>query len=606
MNPPFMNPPFMNQPLRLPGPKAPNHLESALRRCVPALAGVAVFSGVLNLLALTGSLYMLQVYDRVLPSRSVPTLVGLTALMVVMYAAYGLLDLTRSTIMSRLGFRFDRLLRERVFGAVLLLPLRAPQTGAAMQPARDLEQIRSFLSSQGPSALFDLPWLPIYLAMVFLLHPYLGLLSTAGALVLASLALITEARSRAPARAQAASANRKQAYGEAVRRNAEVIRALGLGNRVSSCWGLRNEANLRDQGRALDITIRLGSISRVARMILQSCLLGLGAYVVIQGEATGGVMIAASIMTSRALAPVEVAIANWRGFMAARQSWTRLKQTLRAVPPEPEKLGLPRPSREVSVEGLSVAAPGEQRPIVQNVSFTLTAGDGLGVIGPSASGKSTLARALVGAWEAQRGVVRFDGAALDQYETAALGRDIGYLPQDIELFEGTIAENIARLEAKPDAPKVIAAAAAAGVHEMILQLPQGYDTRIGEGGASLSGGQRQRIALARALYGDPFFVVLDEPNSNLDAEGDAALASAIASVRGRQGIVVIVAHRPAALSAVDKLAVMRGGQLQMFGPKEEVLAKVIQPVAPSPATLAASPPTVQPLIQHVRFKGQHK
>jgi PrtD family type I secretion system ABC transporter len=559
-----------------------------LRRCRWALVGVAALSAMANLLALTGSLYMLQVYDRVLPSRSIPTLVGLTVLMIGLYSAFGVLDLLRGRVMRGLAIRLDRQLREPVFQATLRLPFERGDHKTALQPIRDLDQIRSFLAGPGPIALIDMPWLPFYLALVFLLHPLLGLLATAGAMVLVAFTALTELRSRKPAQSSTLATGTRQSFMEAMHRNAELVRALGLERRMAGRWDAQSEAFIAAQRRALSVTSGLGAASRVFRMVLQSALLGLGAYVVIRGEATGGVMIATSVLTSRALAPIESAIANWRSFIGARQSRARLGNVLTSMPAEAAPLALPAPKRCVMVEELTVAAPGERKPILHGVAFTLQAGEGLGVIGPSASGKSTLARSLVGAWPVQRGAIRLDGAALDQWDRGALGRHIGYLPQDIALLDGTIAENIARLEENAPSEAVIAAARAAGVHEMILKLPDGYGANVGQGGAVLSGGQRQRIALARALYGNPFFVVLDEPNANLDAQGDAALTEAIAGVRARGGIVVVIAHRPAALSAVDKLAVLGGCQLQAFGPKEEVLAKVIQPVgvARMPASLA--------------------
>jgi len=557
-----------------------------------AIVGVVGLSAITNLLALTGSLYMLQVYDRVLPSRSLPTLVGLTLLMVGLYAAFGVVDFLRGRVVQGLAIRLDRQLRDKVFAATLRLPILGGEKGGALQPVRDLDQIRSFLSSPGPMSLADMPWLPIYLGLVFLLHPLLGLLATAGALVLVALTVLTEMRSRDPAQASAQAAGDRAAFLEGARRNAEIIEALGLGRRMADRWQAQNETLLAAQRRAQRVTGLLGSAARVFRLVLQSALLGLGAYVVIKGEATGGVMIASSILASRALAPIEGAIANWRGFVGARQSYERLSATLGNRPQNAPPLTLPRPRQSLSVEELSIAPPGAPRPVLQNIAFTLAAGDGLGIIGPSASGKSTLARVLAGAWQPQRGRVRFDGAALDQWDREALGRDIGYLPQDIALFDGSIADNIARLEPNAPSEAVIAAARAAGVHDMILALPDGYGTQIGEGGAALSGGQRQRIALARALYGDPFFVVLDEPNANLDAEGDAALATAIAGVRERGGIVVVIAHRPAALAMLNKLAVIGDGQLQAFGPKDEVLARVIQPVG-----VTRGPVGPQPLRQ---------
>jgi PrtD family type I secretion system ABC transporter len=520
----------------------------------------------------------LQVYDRVLPSRSMPTLVGLTILMIGLYAAFGVVDMLRGRVVQGLGVRLDRRMREPVFALMLSAQPRPGEGGNAAQPIRDLDQIRSFLVSPGPIALIDMPWLPVYLALIFLLHPLLGLMATAGALVLVVFTAFTELRSRRPAKALNEAAAERQNFMEAARRDAELIQAMGLGKRMTRRWTALNEKALASQRRALAVTGGFGAAARVFRLVLQSALLGLGAYVVIKGEATGGVMIASSVLSARALAPIEGAIAHWRLFVAARQSYGRLAKALVAAPRRAEPLALPRPSHGLTVEALYVAPPGERRPILHNIAFRLAAGDGLGVIGPSAAGKSTLARALAGAWAPLRGAIRLDGAALDQWEPEALGRDIGYVPQDIALFEGSIASNIARLEENPPSEAVIAAARAAGVHDMILSFPDGYGTRIGEGSMILSGGQRQRIALARALYGEPFFVVLDEPNSNLDAEGDTALANAIAGVRQRGGIVVVVAHRPAALAMLNKLAVLGQGQLQALGPKDEVLAKMIQPV----------------------------
>lgn len=556
-------------------------LAEALRQCMRPLGGVAVFSAVINLLALTGSLYMLQVYDRVIPSHNTATLVALTILMLGLYVVFGVFDLLRSRIMMRIGFRFDRLMRKSVFSSMLILPLRLSNTGVAAQPLCDLEQIRSFMAGQGPIALLDIPWLPVYLILVFLLHPLLGLLAVGGSLVLVVLAVLTEYRSRVPSEAISQSTTRRQSFAEAARRNAEIIEALGLQERTLEQWEQHSVHMQRDQANALAVTSGLGAISRVFRLVLQSAMLGLGAYVVIHGEATGGVMIASSIMMSRALAPIEIAIANWRGFIAARQSFRRLEQVLTNMPATMERLGLPRPRHNLEVEGLFILPPSGERAIIQNVTFSLKAGDGLAVIGPSASGKSSLARALAGVWALQRGTIRLDGATLDQFNASVRGRDMGYLPQDIELFAGTVAQNIARLDPKPPSDKVIAAARVAGIHEMILQLPKGYDTPVGESGAILSAGQRQRIALARALYDDPFLVILDEPNSNLDAVGESALISAIGSIRSRGGIVIVIAHRPSALAAVDKVAVMAEGRMLTIGPKKEVLAKALQPV-PNP------------------------
>jgi PrtD family type I secretion system ABC transporter len=571
-----------------------NELRSAFRHCAGALLGVGIFSGVVNVLGLTGSLYMLQVYDRVLPSQSVPTLVGITIVMVWLYAVYGLLDFVRLRLLVRIGNTLDRRLHAKAFAASLLLPLRAGHEGSHVQPIRDLDQIRSFVSGTGPTAFFDLPWLPFYLVIIYMLHPWLGLLATVGAALSVFLTLVTEGLGRASSRRATESVITRTAYAEAGRRNAEVIRAMGLGGRFGRLWSEQSLRFLGDQRRVSDVVGAAGTLSRTLRMMLQSLMLGLGAWLVINGEASSGVIIASSIMLARALAPVDVAIANWRGFMSARQSYTQLSKTLSAFADRRQPMALPRPKQGLSIEALTVAAPGQQKPLIQNLTFRLEVGAGLGVIGPSASGKSTLVRALVGAWPALRGTVRLDQAALDQWDVEALGRDIGYLPQDIELFDGTVAENISRFDEKANPHDILAAAKAAGVEQMILRLSEGFQTRVGDGGAALSAGQRQLVGLARALYGDPFLVVLDEPNSNLDADGDVALAKAIQGVRQRGGIVVVVAHRPSALANLDQVLVMAGGAMQAFGPKGEVLGSVTPPAAQAhaqPATHAAAPQT---------------
>ncbi|QIG49430.1 type I secretion system permease/ATPase [Nordella sp. HKS 07] len=571
-----------------------NELRAAFRHSAGALLGVGIFSGVVNVLGLTGSLYMLQVYDRVLPSKSVPTLVGITIIMVWLYAAYGLLDFVRMRLLVRIGNALDRKLHEKVFAASLLLPLRAGREGSHVQPIRDLDQIRSFVSGTGPTAFFDLPWLPFYLVIIYMLHPSLGILATVGAVVSVLLTLAAEGLGRAPSKRATQSVTLRNSYADAGRRNAEVIRAMGLSTRFGHLWSEQSRRFLGDQRRISDVVGAAGTLSRMLRMMLQSLMLGLGAYLVMSGEASSGIMIASSIMLARSLAPVDIAIANWRGFMSARQSYAQLSKTLTAFADRHQPMALPRPKQCLSVESLTVAAPGQQKALINNVTFTLQAGAGLGVIGPSASGKSTLSRALVGAWPALRGTVRLDHAALEQWDVEALGRDIGYLPQDIELFDGTVAENISRFDPEAKGQNILAAAQAAGVDQMILRLPDGFQTRVGDGGAALSAGQRQLVGLARALYGDPFLVVLDEPNSNLDTDGDLSLAKAIQGVRQRGGIVVVVAHRPSGLANVDQVLVMGGGTMRAFGPKNEVLANMTRPAAQAhaqPAAHAASGPT---------------
>jgi len=567
---------------------AAQSVASALRRSRGLFIGVGLFSGVINVLALTGAIYMLQVYDRVLPSRSLPTLVALTMLMVALFFANGILDLMRTRIMTRIGLRVDEELREPVFDALQKHALLGSGGSDGLQPVRDLDRIRSFLSGIGPTALFDLPWIPVYLVVIFLLHPLMGWFAVAGAALLVVTTYATELLSREPALKAARSGSDRLALADAAERNAEVVRAMGLAPQLHDRWRALTHRYLGDQVQAADAVGGMGVMSRVIRLLLQSGILGLGAYLVLQNEVSGGAIIAGSIVMSRALAPIETAIQHWRGFVDARQASHRLRQLFQRVRTGMISVTeLPAPRSRLTVETISVAPPGHAKPVVMNVSFSLQAGEALGIIGPSGSGKSTLARALVGVWPLwQGGAVRLDGASLDQWRPEALGRHIGYLPQDIQLFEGTIAANIARLDPLAPDEAIVAAAQEAGAHDMIVSLADGYQTRIGFNGAGLSAGQRQRIALARALYGKPFLVVLDEPNSNLDAAGDAALSSAIRAIRDRQGIAVVIAHRPAALANIDKVLAMVGGHIQALGPKEDVLRKVLTTVPESAAPAA--------------------
>jgi PrtD family type I secretion system ABC transporter len=567
-------------------------LDAAVASCKHAFLLVGLFSGVINVLMLSGALFMLQVYDRVLPSRSVPTLVALVLLVGVLFAFQGVLEFVRGRLLVRIGRSLDDDVNEKVYGAVVRIPLRARADADGLQPVRDLDQVRSFLSSAGPTALFDLPWMPLYLGLCFLFHFWIGMTALAGALVLVLLTLLAEVRGSGPAKAASRTGAARMALAEASRRNAEVLQAMGMAPRLARRWRDANKRYMDAQQRAADVSGGLATISRVFRLALQSAVLAVGAYLVINQQATAGVIIASSILTSRALAPVELAIAHWKNFLSARQSWRRLSDLIQRLVADEERTQLPVPAKHLALEGVSVAPPGEKRIVVDDVGFRLKQGQGLGVIGPSASGKSSLARAIVGVWLPARGHVRLDGASLDQWTAQDLGQHIGYLPQDVELFEGTVAENIARFEEKPDGEAIVAAARAADVHELILRLPDGYETWIGEAGTVLSAGQRQRVALARALYRDPFLVVLDEPNSNLDAEGDHALTQAILGVRQRGGIVVVVAHRPSALTGVDLVLAMTNGRAQSFGPKDEVLRKVLRagsPVQP-PLRVAAEAP----------------
>ncbi|PBB85314.1 MULTISPECIES: type I secretion system permease/ATPase [unclassified Mesorhizobium] len=556
-------------------------LRTAMSDCAPGLLGIGLFSAVTNVLALTGSLYMLQVYDRVLPSQSVPTLVGLTIGMLGLYAAYGLLDFVRLRLLVRIASRLYRNLHQRAFAISVLLPLKAGREADRVDPLRDLEHLRGFLSGSGPTVIFDAPWIPFYLLIIYMLHPSLGVLATIGALAVVALTAAAEILGRRPARLTSEAMISQRALAESGRRNAEVVHAMGLSSRLARRWSDTVHGYLTHQERLSDIIGGTSSLSKALRMALQSSVLGLGAYLVIGGEASPGVIIASSILLGRALAPVDAAIGNWKGFLTTRHSYFQLQATLGAFEDPIEPMELPRPETRLTVERLTVAPPGVPKPTVLDASFQLSSGAGLAIVGPSGSGKTTLVRALVGAWKPLHGKVRLDGASLEQWNPHSLGAHIGYLPQDVELFDGTVADNISRFGGKSDPKGVLAAARAAGVYSMIMHLPEGFQTRIGEGGRALSAGQRQLIGLARALYGEPFLVVLDEPNSNLDVEGDAALAGAILAVRQRGGIVIVVAHRPSALTNIDQVLVLANGMVRSFGSREKVLASVARPSAPA-------------------------
>ncbi len=529
---------------------------------------------------LTGSFFMLQVYDRVLPGRSIPTLIALLVLAMVLYLFQSGLDLVRGRISVRIGRYFDERLGIRVFDSVVRLPLKTRGDGDGLQPLRDLDQVRSFLSGGGPTALFDLPWMPIYLGICFLFHFWIGMTALLGALALVGITILTETQTRGPAKAYSRLGVARSALAAEGRRNAEVLQAMGMRRQAALRWQDVNSKYLSAHEQASDVASGLGGLSKFFRSFLQSLVLAVGAALVINQESTAGIIIAGSILTARALAPVEVAIANWKGFIGARQSAHRLDRLLKLLPEEATRLGLPAPKDALVVEQLYVAAPESEKLILSEVSFQLKGGEAVGIIGPSGSGKSTLVRALVGVWPRLRGKIKLDNATLEQWPPDALGKHIGYLPQDVELFEGSIAVNIARFDPQATSQGVLQAAQAAGAHDLILSLPDGYATKVGEGGMALSAGQRQRIGLARALYGNPFLVVLDEPTSNVDSEGEDALTEAILHVRNRGGIVAVVAHRPKALEAVDHVLVIGEGRLQSFGSKEEVLNKVLRPAAP--------------------------
>jgi ATP-binding cassette subfamily C protein len=553
---------------------------SETRRATRGLRGAFVavlgFSAVINLLMLSGSLFMMEVYDRVLPSRSLSTLAGLFAIVVFLYGVQGVLELVRGRILVRMATRLDEELADRVCEVDLRLSIERPALARANDPHRDLEAIRSFLAGPGPAALCDLPWAPFFLAICFAFHPLLGAAAFGGGAILFLLTVVAEARTRATIRRATEVGLARGRQVATMRRTGEVIAAMGMARPLSARLRGTERTLLREQARAGDIAGGFGATGRAVRMILQSAVLAVGAYLVIRQEVSAGMIIAASIISARALAPIDQLIANWKGFVSARQSRRRLDQLLASMPPRAERMALPAPRGGLAVDAVTVAAPESGRPLVTAVSFRVEAGSAVAVIGPSASGKSSLARALVGIWPAAAGAIRLDGAALDQWPRDSLGRHVGYLPQEVDLIEGTVAENIGRFDPAARPEDVVAAARAAGVHDLIVSLPEGYATRVEGQGTSLSAGQRQRVALARALYGDPFLVVLDEPNSNLDAEGEEALKIAILGIRQRGGVAVIVAHRPSALAGVDLVLTLAGGRMQAFGPKEEVLNAVLQ------------------------------
>ncbi|HUH88511.1 MAG TPA: type I secretion system permease/ATPase [Pusillimonas sp.] len=535
---------------------------------------LAAFSCVINILALTPSLYMLQVYDRVLASGNETTLMMLTLLVVGLFLLSAFLEFSRSSVLIRIGNRFDMMLNTRVFSAAFERNLvGAP--GNPSQAMQDLANVRQFLSGNALFAFFDAPWTPIYIAVTYMVHPLLGHLTLGGSIVLFILACVTHAVTQKPlAEASRASMAAGQ-FANNHLRNAEVIESMGMLPGLQSRWFGQHRRVLSLQTLASDRSARISSLTRFVRISLQSLSLGAGAMLVIDGSITAGMMIACSILMGKALGPVEAVIGSWKQFLSARAAYGRIDDMLKAAPPNEHGLSLPAPKGRLELDGVVAAAPGGKEAILKGVSFKVEPGEVIGVIGPSASGKSTLARLLVGVWQANRGNVRLDGADVFHWNKEQLGPHLGYLPQDIELFEGTIAENIARFGDQDD-EQVIRAAQKAGVHDMILHLPQGYDTRLGVDGASLSGGQKQRIALARALYGDPALVVLDEPNSNLDELGEGALVEAVAGLKQRGATVVIITHRMNVLNVVEKLLVMRDGAVDMYGSREEVLKALRQ------------------------------
>jgi PrtD family type I secretion system ABC transporter len=561
-------------------------LGSAVNACRGAVIAAGAFSLFINLLLLASPLYMMQVYDRVLGSRNETTLVMLSIIAAVLFGIMGVLEMIRARILVRAGIRFDALLNNRVFAAVFTRSLRTPG-GVPAQALRDLDAVREFVGGVGVLVFCDAPWAPLFIGLAFLLHPLLGWVSLTGAALILVLALINEKFTRKPLKEAAVCGMAANAYAETSLRNAEVIEAMGMLPGIASRWMVRHDRMLDLNARAGDRGGYLLAGSKLIRLLLQSGILGVGAYLAIHDELSAGAIMAASIIMGRALAPVEMAVGQWKNFVHARTAWARLRDLLAAVPPRPETMALPDPAGALSVEGVFAAPPLAKVPVLKGISFALEPGEVLGVIGPSAAGKSSLARVLVGVWQPYSGAVRIDGAEITRWDRRALGPHIGYLPQDVELFDGTVAENIARFQAV-DSEAVVEAARKAGVHEMILRLPEGYDTRIGEGGRSLSGGQRQRLGLARALYHNPALLILDEPNSNLDTAGDQALIEAVNHARDQGSTVVIISHRLSILGSVDKVLVLNQGMVEAFGSRDEVLSRVARPtIVPS----SAQPPS---------------
>ena len=556
---------------RTPG-AGPDELTRFRRRNAWLLWSVALFSMAVNALMLTGPLYMLQVYDRVLGSRSEETLVALTVLIAFLFLMMGVLDFVRGRVGARYGARLQDALDSRIFRAALA---RAQVTGDRQTALQDLASVQRLAASPVFMALFDLPWTPLFIAAIFMFHPWLGWLAVAGALVLIAITVVNQVMTRGAIADSAAASHVADRMAGEMQSEAELIRALGMQGSAFERWRRQRSVALGEGMRATDRVGGFTAMTRTVRLFLQSAILGLGAYLVLQAELTAGAMIAGSILLGRALAPIELAIGQWSTIAAAGQAWRRLRALLTETREPPPRMSLPRPRARLEVSHLSVVPPGARAPTLRGVSFRVEPGQAVGVIGPSGSGKSTLARALTSVWLPSAGQIRLDGATLDQYDPDELGHHIGYLPQAVTLFEGTIAENIARLSEAPDTDRVVAAAQAAAAHEMILDLPQGYDTRVSGLGARLSGGQIQRIGLARALYGDPVLLVLDEPNSALDNDGSVALNKAVEHIKASGRAVLIMAHRPSAIRECERLLVLSDGAPTMFGPTREVLKKTL-------------------------------
>jgi PrtD family type I secretion system ABC transporter len=573
-------------------PQTPlNHAVSAARS---ALIPAGIFSLFINMLALVSPLYMLQVYDRVLSSRNLMTLLFLTIIAVFLYLVYGSLEGLRSRVLVRGGARFENVLRTPLFETTFAAMLGRKSGTVEAQPFRDADMVREFVTGSAMLAFFDLPWVPLFIAASFLLHPIFGWLAIGSGILTLIFTIINEySTTKLLHRATQASIS-AHADVSATLRNSEVMRAMGMTPGLKDRWAERRDEQIVWQAVASDRGSALMAGLKSFRQIVQVLILGVGGYLVLEGELSAGGIVAASIIVGRALAPIELAVSQWKVFQGARGAWGRLQDLFRQIPQNQLRMPLPAPKGDIRVEQIVAAAPGERTPILRGVSFQIEKGDALAVIGPSAAGKSSLIRVLLGVWPAHAGTVRFDGFEVNHWNPNDLGPHIGYLPQDVELFAGTVAQNIARFR-EAEHGDVISAAELAGVHEMVQHMPNGYDTQIGEGGHALSGGQRQRVGLARALFGKPAIVVLDEPNANLDSTGESALVAAIRYLKQAGSTVIFVTHKTNMLTLADKVLLMEQGAVRLYGERDEVFAKIfggpkVVPSQPQPHAVLQAPP----------------
>jgi len=568
----------------------PSPLSLGLRAIMPTLGTAVVFSLFINVLMFVSPLYMLQIYDRVLSSRSEATLIAITLIAGLMLLVYALLEMLRSHVLVRAGLMFDDVIAGVVFNSIHRGLLKAP-AGGFVQCLRDVDILREFMTGTGLIAFCDAPWFPVFVAVAFMLHPWFGWIAIVGAVIIWSLTLLNELVTKKDLTKAAESAIIAGQRASSTFRNVEVLQAMGMLGALRNLWLGDHLDHLGWQARASDRAGTLVASTKFFRMFLQIIILGTGGYLAINREISPGAIVAASILIGRALQPMELVVGSWKGFVAARGSYRRLTKLFEAAGNEPLRMSLPRPKGALTIENVLVPPPGRREMILRGVSFSLNPGETLCIVGPSAAGKSTLARVMVGVWPVVSGAVRLDGSDLAHWDQQELGQHIGYLPQDIELFTGTVEQNIGRFDTDIDPNLVISAAEQAGCHELIQNLSEGYNTQIGEGGQALSGGQRQRVALARALYGDPSFIVLDEPNSNLDAAGEEALLSAIHGLKERGKTVILITHKVNILAVSDKILVLNSGMVQGFGPRDEVLSRLFGPrVVPSTAAQAVNSP----------------